>query len=443
MPQPPEISAAIQRYKQDRLAESRQILRDYLVAQLGNVEGLLWLAKVTTDSREAIAAAELALALEPENEIAKRAVVAVHAKSESEQKAESPIDIMRVTGMTLAQARAVKWPFNGLNRQIGVLLDESDVAPDYRSKPLTLHNLAWAFENEKVWSSDIKQAARTLLLSRLLGDRLREPLPPLTVIEGAGYSAYQERKSLVGGGLVYGLGFAAITVAVVVLVISILLALSQGKPPLLNLRAMLIAFGLLLLAYGVTKVGDRLAERGRQYRAGREGESKVVDALRASLTQPWTLIHNMEWTDRQWGDVDLILLGPGGVWAFEIKAFSGEYRVNGDRWQYKSRWGWRAMRKDPGAQARRNARNVKDYLDLNGANVKWVQPVVVWAGEDKRLTVDAPSTPVWRLSELSDRTEEFWQGHRLSDDQIQRAVAILNETVEKVKAKAAGKRAET
>jgi hypothetical protein len=113
MNQPPEVTKAIQLYKQNQPAESRQILRDYFATQPGNVEALLWLAKVTSDSREAIAAAELALALEPDNEIARRAVASVSAKPDLEQNAELAIDVMRVTGMTLAQARAVKWPFNG------------------------------------------------------------------------------------------------------------------------------------------------------------------------------------------------------------------------------------------------------------------------------------------------------------------------------------------
>jgi hypothetical protein len=140
MSQPSEVAKAIQLYKQNQLAESRQILRDHLTAQPGNVEALLWLAKVTPDSREAVAAAELALALEPENEIAKRGVLAVHAKFDAAHQDESPIDIARVTGMTVSQAREVIWPFSGLNRPIGVLLDEGIKS---------LKDLAWAIDNAR------------------------------------------------------------------------------------------------------------------------------------------------------------------------------------------------------------------------------------------------------------------------------------------------------
>jgi hypothetical protein len=438
MNQPPEVTKAIQLYKQNQPAESRQILRDYFATQPGNVEALLWLAKVTSDSREAIAAAELALALEPDNEIARRAVASVSAKPDLEQNAELAIDVMRVTGMTLAQARAVKWPFNGLNRQVGVLLDESDEATDYKAKSLTLRDLAWAFENEKIWSSDIKQAARTLLLSRLLGDKLKEPPLPLKLIEGSAYTAYKERAWLGVNGILLGLGVGGLVTLIIIWAFNAYLAFSQPSlSRTIGPFVWLIFLVLLVVIYLSGRLSDYAEKMSRQYQAGREGESKVVDALRASLTQPWTLFHNMEWADRKWGDVDLILLGSGGAWAFEVKAFTGYYRVSGDRWQYKSRWGWRTMRKDPSAQARRNARNVKDYLDLKGINVKWVNPVVVWAGDDDLLSIDAPSTPVWRLSELTDHFDEFWQGSKLSDDQIQQAVKILDDAVEKARAKSA------
>jgi hypothetical protein len=428
--QPVEITRAIQLFKQNQLAESRQILREYLSSQPGNVEALLWLAKVTSDSREAVAAAELALALEPENEIAKRGVLAVHARFDAPQQDEPPIDIARTTGMTLTQARAVKWPFQNINRPVGVILDDGTKR---------LRDLAWAFEDEQVWDTNLKQAARTILLSRLLGDKLKEPPPPLEVIEGSAYTAYKERAWLSVNGILLGLGVGGVITMIIGWVVVVYLALAQ---PALY-RAVgpftwLLFLVLIIVVYVAGRVSDYAEKMSRQYRAGREGESKVIDALRASLTQPWVLIRNMEWADRKWGDVDLILLGSGGVWAFEVKAYTGDYRVNGDRWQYKSRWGWRTMRKDPGAQARRNARNVKDYLDLNGVNVKWVQPVVIWAGEDERLIVDAPSTPVWRLAELSDRAEEFWLGRKLSDEQIQQAVAILTKELDKVKTKEAG-----
>ena len=109
--QPAEIIEAIRLHKAGQLEQSREILHHFLLRDPANVNALLWLAKVTNDLREAIAAAELALALDPENEIAKRAVAAVRTRAQDSAESAPPIDILRVTGMTYAQARALNWPF--------------------------------------------------------------------------------------------------------------------------------------------------------------------------------------------------------------------------------------------------------------------------------------------------------------------------------------------
>lgn len=424
MSQPVEITKAIQLYKQNQLAESRQILREYLSSQPGNVEALLWLAKVTSDSREAIAAAELALALEPENEIAKRAVLKVHAQNDATHESTAPLDISRLTGMTLSQAREVIWPFNDLHRPIGVLMDEGIKS---------IRDMAWAAA--EVRDPRLKEACRTIVLAQLVGESSAEPTQPARVIDGYSYTALQERRSILLGGAMFGLSALFLVIGMVVVLGAFYLQLSRGLlPPATGLLTTTLAFASIGLAYLFTHLGGHYTDQSRTYRAGREGEQKVKDALRASLSQPWVLIHNLEFPDRKWGDVDLVLIGPGGTWIIEVKSFSGDYRVSGDRWQYKSRWGWRNMQRNPGDQARQNARNVKDYLDLAGVNVKWVRPVVVWAGEDKSLSVDAPTVPVWRLSELPDQIEEFWHGRRLSDEQIQQAAQFLEAAVEKVKA---------
>src|SRR5689334_4311207 len=119
MSQPSDLTEAIRLQKDGHLEQSRHILRTFLQRDPANVEALLWLAKVSQTEREALAAAELALALQPNNEIAQRAVVAVTQRLGN--KAQPPaLDVLRVTGMTVVQARAINWPFRGLHRPVGV-----------------------------------------------------------------------------------------------------------------------------------------------------------------------------------------------------------------------------------------------------------------------------------------------------------------------------------
>lgn len=170
---------------------------------------------------------------------------------------------------------------------------------------------------------------------------------------------------------------------------------------------------------------DYTFERGENYRKGREAEQKVLDILRVSLQAPWIIFHNLAWPHRKMGDLDLVLLGPGGGWVLEVKGYTRPTRVRGDQWQYKSRWGWRTMRKHPGQQARRNAVALKDYLEQKGFHPGWVQAVVVWAGDEDLLEVHDPQTPVWKLSEISERLLELWVKDKWPEVQITRATEAL------------------
>jgi hypothetical protein len=115
-----------------------------------------------------------------------------------------------------------------------------------------------------------------------------------------------------------------------------------------------------------------------------------------------------------------------------VKVYSGQIRNIGDRWEKKSRWWWRKLAKHPGEQARRNAVRLKEYLKDRGADVGWVQAVVVWADKEGTLTVDDPAVPVWTLEELPDHIEELWQKRSLDSEMAQKAVDVLNQTVKAV-----------
>ncbi len=331
--------------------------------------------------------------------------------------------------MTLTQAKATIWPFKGMNRPIGILLGENQIA---------LRDLAWATEN--AYDDHIKQAARTILLSQLLGPRLKEPPRPLKVISiGRSYSERQVNLRIALSSLVAGvLGLLWLEL----LSLSLLGVISQithsPKPPLMGAIEcvlLIVLFGPGYLAYWQIK---RMIEEAEQFQQGTAGEKRVVDLLRVSLPAPWTLIQSMEFVERRWGDIDLVLIGPGGIWAIEVKAYTGPTRNVGDRWQYKGRWGWRNRSKHPGRQARRNAVNLKGYLETKGVDVRWVNALVIWAGEEEVLTLQDPEVPVWKLSEISDCLEEFWRRQPLSEAQIQQCVAVLNEALEQVKKKETG-----
>ncbi|MDD5371633.1 MAG: nuclease-related domain-containing protein [Anaerolineaceae bacterium] len=407
-PLPSEMTEAIRLYREGSTEQSRALLRDYICNADNQYDALLWLAKVTPNDAEAMTAAELAYHLDPENEIAQRAVVAVRSRTEQKPGWDPKFEVISFTGMTVAQARSVNWPFRGHQRPIGVLLDE---------KCIGMNDLGWAAQNS--YDEYIKTAARTLLLTYLLEEKADTSKQPVKVVQGVDHAGFIERWASFQGGIIVAGIFGLSLIILVSFCLSTFFHLYAGW--ITNLVS-LVAFLITILLYFLS---DRLVETINQAKKGREGEGKVLDQLRAILHSPWAIFHNLSWQNRKWGDVDFVLVGPGGMWVFEVKAYSRMVRVMGDLWQYKSRWGWRKLSKDPGLQARRNAVRVKEYLNANGVNVGWVQAVVIWAGEDSQIVAQDPTVPVWKVAEIQDRVEEFWRQQKLSGEQIGKVDEIL------------------
>jgi Nuclease-related domain len=65
-------------------------------------------------------------------------------------------------------------------------------------------------------------------------------------------------------------------------------------------------------------------------RAGVEGERRAREAL-APLGGSWALFQGY---NHRRGEIDLLLLGPGGLYAVEVKNVNGTFRVTRDRWSY-------------------------------------------------------------------------------------------------------------
>lgn len=425
MTQSPEVSEAIQHYKAGQLEQSRTLLHAVLLHNPANMDALLWLAKITPDKREAKAAAELAFALQPENEVAQRAVVAVSQEPVNDGKAESPtLDVMRVTGMTISQARAVIWPFKNFRRPLGVLMDEGLV---------TLADLGFAVE--KAYDEAVKKAAATLLLSRLLGEGLKAPPQPLMVLGRNRFAARQERKA----ALLFGVGMTPAVLGLLAMLAlgGVYIYAFFANQTVLGIVANLGVWLVLGLMWLLSRWMEQQSQNMETARHGADGEERFVDALRASLNHSWRLYRNVVWPKRSWGDVDQILVGPGGVWVFEVKSYTSRVRNRGDQWEYKGRWGWRKLSQHPGQQARRNAVNVKNYLEQQGATPGFVQRVIIWAGDPENLTLQDPAVAVWTILELSERVNDLWQGKRLGFEQIEKCSVVLTNLIAQEEARLA------
>ncbi len=403
-------------------AASCALLRAYLLRE----RALLWLAKQTANPAEALAAAELALCLAPDDEVVQWAIIAVRERAGSlapPPQSQSSLSgaVALSTGMTLSEASTVIWPFRNINRPLGDAIADGDIA---------LHDLAYGME--KARDRRVRDAARTLLYTKLLSTEPERGTRPLRVIKSGRYAERKERRALLFAGMVLSIGLLLCGLLIIGSLASFWFRLGW--------QASLLLLLMIFVVLGLQRLLNRFSEESRSYRQGRWGEERAADALRGLLSDEWTLVQNFTFPNRAWGDIDLLLVGPGGIWALEVKAYSGVIRNIGDTWERQHKRKWRRLRVNPGAQARRNAVNLKNYLNQQGVAVAWVEAVVLWAGDEDdadrpgSLSAKDPATRVWVANSLAEDGEELFQPkHGLSPEQVEAALAVLRKAVEEAR----------
>lgn len=167
--------------------------------------------------------------------------------------------------------------------------------------------------------------------------------------------------------------------------------------------ALLTLLGLILPDFA-----DGQAQEADNYLAGRQGEERLATFLETNLSDEWALFRNVVLPDGR-GDLDAVLVGPGGVYALEVKTYAGHFRNVGDGWyQRNARGEWEPMRANPTRQARRNEERLR--LFLSQANL--TAPVtsrVVWAG-DGLLVQEGPQVTIWELRRRDELLDDVLEG---------------------------------
>jgi hypothetical protein len=78
----------------------------------------------------------------------------------------------------------------------------------------------------------------------------------------------------------------------------------------------------------VVRSGSSDAEEAAE--AGQQGENRVADQLGRALDDRWVLYRGYM---NARGEVDGVLVGPGGVVAIEVKTYTGIISADGDQWR--------------------------------------------------------------------------------------------------------------
>jgi hypothetical protein len=359
--------------------------------------------------------------------------------------------------ISIEEAQNIIWPFslppNCKGQPMGHLVN---------ARQLVLKDLAYAIE--KAWEKPVKQAATVLMLQRL-NQTLNEPPPstgPLRIVSGG--RTFAERKQL-QLSLLLGMLLGAITLVPILLLYVLLLPnldrvnvkllqtdfikslilfpFRHFELPQTTIAIKITAYVVIILitlipvaliTWGFIRImnyiTDRMWEKINNYRKGQEGENKVVEAIISNLDEEWALFRNISLPGRKKNDLDLILVGPPGVWVLEVKNFDGEYKNTGEDWEYRAGNIWKSPKKSPSRQVQNNALTLSNFLKADGIK-QYVKPIVVWANEGSPLTVENPMVAVWQYNRLPEELGNIWQNQPIEQTQQKRIESKLTKLCQK------------
>lgn len=141
-----------------------------------------------------------------------------------------------------------------------------------------------------------------------------------------------------------------------------------------------------------------------QAKAGDDAEKRLDDYLAACLDARWTLISGYM---GRGGEIDRILVGPWGVYAFEVKGNRGTVYSDGQRWWVERRnhqnqlISAKPLARAPDAQLNKAVKWLAEWLKRNKIDLP-ITRVVIFTASDARIGAvsDADADVVTTLREL-------------------------------------------
>jgi hypothetical protein len=193
------------------------------------------------------------------------------------------------------------------------------------------------------------------------------------------------------------------------------------------------------LRWGLTAWWRRLARPPRQSAAlipshdeeaikgGIKGEQEVADVLNSALSDDWTLVKG--YRNRR-GEIDYLLLGPGGLFAIEVKYVNGTFTITRERWRYVryDNYGNHvgdgllqdARGRPPNVQLVEPLAMLEQFLASRGHSVK-MRPVVLLNHPKARVSQSVPDvgvevlTSTGQLRDLARDSEGQIAARKLAD----------------------------
>lgn len=146
--------------------------------------------------------------------------------------------------------------------------------------------------------------------------------------------------------------------------------------------------------------GVRALRNYNRHVRGSEGENIVIHAL-TKLPDDYTVVTNFVVPGTRQGDTDIIVLGPFGILAVEVKNFKGHFACHGDAWYAIRPDGTKhPLRSSVSRQTKRNRKSVLHYL-IDFEIESPVYSALVF-NASARLQLFRPTVPVLGPDTLAD-----------------------------------------
>lgn len=163
------------------------------------------------------------------------------------------------------------------------------------------------------------------------------------------------------------------------------------------LVALVPLIGIAALAGCAVCIQSGFAYHGQyvRFKIGIEGEEKLKECLKRIVSAKYTAFYNVP-THR--GDIDCVLVGPSGLYAFEIKNHQGIVVFDRATWLHVKLGArgkpYRGALKNPSLQLLAGVQSLKEHLAENGVKDVWVEAAVIFTHPGARLTVKENNTSV-------------------------------------------------
>lgn len=178
------------------------------------------------------------------------------------------------------------------------------------------------------------------------------------------------------------------------------------------------------------RAGARVAEYERRLleeraRAASFGVASRTEASVATLLRPmvawgWHLLEDRRWPGSRAANIDLVLVGPGGVLVIDVKAWAEPDIVDGRLYRGQ------LDAEDELDKLRRQAELITDITSELGLAPAEVVPAMVFVGQPRT------ATEIGRVKILDEHSLVPWalrRGRRLADDQVQRLRGLLEQSL--------------